>query len=245
MLQAWENAILRDFYSFLQERFSVLKRKRQDKSKMWEIFIDCFSASILTRKACSILIMCRSFCLSFKENLSFFAWSKTGSWFSWKIILHFGLRPSGGDCSEEQLLWFSLVKYSIRGFNNKNILKRLIFFVLNFLNFRVVLHAVPVCTTWPIRAADSAVGTKEKCIIQCCLLSVDELHFRVCSYGELRDRARSTHNKARSSDFSTGKCWEVWVGSARRIGCSNRPPSSLLRELSLKYGAVISFCCSD
>lgn len=53
-----------------------------------------------------------------------------------------------------------------------------------------------------------------------CLLCV-ELHFRVCSYGYLHDSTRSTHNKTRSFDFSTGKCWEVWVGTARRIGCSN------------------------
>lgn len=41
-----------------------------------------------------------------------------------------------------------------------------------FLNFSAALHAVPVCTMWPIRAADSAVGTKEKCIIQHYVCSV-------------------------------------------------------------------------
>lgn len=44
--------------------------------------------------------------------------------------------------------------------------------MLIFFNFRVVLHAVPVCTTWLNRVADSAIGTKENCIIQCYVCSV-------------------------------------------------------------------------
>lgn len=103
--------------------------------------------------------------MSFKENLSVFARSKTGSWFPKKNFLEFGLRPSGGDCSEEQLCSFSLVKYSIGDYfkkKKKSILKRLIFSVWNFFNFRVVLHAVHICTMWLGRAAGLAVGTKDK-----------------------------------------------------------------------------------